>query len=93
MRERFDRWGGGERRPHFASSGNRAFDDYREDTLKRLEDEARDFRQFLDRLRMAKDKAEFDQYMADRRARAASGEGQTTGEGGSGSEPSGQRPS
>ena len=75
MRGRFDRWGG-ERTRNFASSGNRAFDEYREDTLKRLEDEVKDFRNFLDRLRMAKDKAEFDQYMADRKARAASGEGQ-----------------
>ena len=43
--------------------------------LKRLEDEAREFREFLDRLRMAKDKAEFDQYMADRRSRGAGSEG------------------
>jgi hypothetical protein len=49
------------------SSGNRAFDEYREDTLRRLEDEQKDFRDFLDRLRHAKDKAEFDQFMDDRR--------------------------
>src|ERR1700729_833719 len=46
------------------SSGNRAFDDYRTETLKRLEDEQREFRDFLDRLRFAKDRAEFDQFMA-----------------------------
>jgi hypothetical protein len=51
------------------SSGNRAFDDYRAETLKRLEDEQRDFRDFLDRLRFAKDKTEFDQFMAERRNR------------------------
>ena len=54
-----------------SSSGNRAFDDYRADTLRRLEDEQREFRDFLERLRMAKDKAEFDQFMADRRNRPA----------------------
>jgi hypothetical protein len=54
------------------SSGNRAFDEYRMETLRRLEEEQREFRDFLDRLRAAKDKAEFDQFMADRRNRAAS---------------------
>jgi hypothetical protein len=59
--ERFrqGRWGG--------SSGNAAFDEYRAETLKRLEEEEKEFRDFLDRLRKAKDKAEFDQFMADRR--------------------------
>lgn len=51
------------------SSGNRAFDEYRAETLKRLEDEQREFRDFLDRLRMAKDKSEFDQFMTERRNR------------------------
>jgi hypothetical protein len=51
------------------SSGNKAFDDYREATLKRLEEEEREFRSFLDRLRQAKDKSEFDQFMAERRDR------------------------
>jgi hypothetical protein len=54
-----------------APSGNRAFDEYRADTLKRLEEEQREFRDFLERLRMAKDKAEFDQFMAERRNRPA----------------------
>lgn len=49
------------------SSGNRAFDEYRQETLRRLEDEQREFQDFLGRLRMARDKAEFDQFMADRR--------------------------
>lgn len=53
----------------FAPSGNRAFDEYREETLRRLEDEQKEFRGFLDRLRQAKDKAEFDQFMAERRNR------------------------
>ena len=50
-------------------SGNRAFDEYRNETLRRLEDEQREFRSFLERLRLAKDKSEFDQFMADRRDR------------------------
>jgi len=53
------------------SSGNRAFDDYREETLRRLEDEQREFQEFLKRLRTAKDKAEFDQFMAEQRSRNA----------------------
>ena len=51
------------------SSGNRAFDEYREETLKRLEEEQSEFKGFLDRLRHAKDKAEFDQFMNERRNR------------------------
>ena len=51
------------------SSGNRAFDDYRTETLRRLEEEQREFREFLERLRFAKDKTEFDQFMAERRNR------------------------
>ena len=39
----------------------------------RLEEEQREFRDFLDRLRFAKDKAEFDQFMAERRNRPAPG--------------------
>ncbi len=52
-----------------ATSGNRAFDDYRSETLKRLEDEQREFKDFLARLRVARDRAEFDQFMAERRQR------------------------
>ena len=55
------------------SSGNRAFDEYREETLRRLEEEQTDFHDFLERLRMAKDKAEFDEFLAERRRRAAQG--------------------
>ena len=49
------------------SSGNWAFDEYRAETLRRLEEEQRQFKEFLDRLRHAKDKAEFDQFMAEMR--------------------------
>lgn len=51
------------------SSGNHAFDEYRSETLRRLEEEQREFRDFLDRLRFAKDKSEFDQFMSERRNR------------------------
>jgi hypothetical protein len=51
------------------SSGNRAFDEYRMETLRRLEEEQTEFRDFLDRLRHAKDKEEFDQFMAQHRQR------------------------
>ena len=57
-------WFGGR---HQASSGNHAFDEYREETLRRLEDEQKAFLDFLERLRQAKDKAEFDQFMAEHR--------------------------
>ena len=53
------------------TSGNRAFDEYRTETLKRLEDEQREFREFLERLRFAKDKTEFDTFMSERRNRPA----------------------
>lgn len=59
-----DWWG-----PASPSSGNRAFDEYRSDTLRRLEEEQREFKEFLQRLRFAKDRAEFDQFMAERRDR------------------------
>ncbi len=52
-------------------SGNAAFDDYRAETLKRLEEEQKEFTGFLDRLRRAKDQAEFDQFMAERRNKPA----------------------
>jgi hypothetical protein len=58
--------------PSPRQSGNRAFDEYRQETLRRLEEEQREFQEFLARLRMAKDKAEFDQFMAERRTRSGS---------------------
>jgi len=49
------------------TTGNAAFDEYRDETLKRLEDEQSAFVGFLEKLRRAKDKAEFDQFMDDRK--------------------------
>jgi uncharacterized protein DUF2852 len=69
MRGRMERHGFGF--PGFgpSSSGNRAFDEYRMETLRRLEEEQTEFKDFLDRLRHAKDKEEFDQFMAQHRQR------------------------
>ncbi len=65
---------GGHAFDYAPSSGNRAFDEYRSETLKRLEDEQREFQDFLDRLRFAKDKTEFDQFMAERKDKTVDGD-------------------
>lgn len=49
-------------------SGNSAFDSYKSEMLKRLENEQTAFEGFLQRLREAKDKSEFDAFMEDRAA-------------------------
>ncbi len=71
-RERWERhmqrWGG-HHRSGLRPTGNRAFDEYRSEALRKLEDEATEFREFLDRLRMARDRQEFDEFMRDRRNR------------------------
>ena len=69
VRSKMDNFGGGDWWGTPPSSGNRAFDDYRQETLRRLEDEQREFKEFLERLRFAKDRDEFDQFMTDRRNR------------------------
>jgi Protein of unknown function (DUF2852) len=69
LREKMEHLGRGNWWSCHNSSGNRAFDEYRTEALKRLEDEQREFREFLERLRQAKDKTEFDQFMAERRNR------------------------
>lgn len=63
------------------SSGNTAFDAYRAETLRRLEDEQEAFQAFLERLRAAKDKSEFDAFMDDReKSRKASNGDPSNGE-------------
>ena len=62
-----ERWAGRSGRER--SSGNAAFDEYRDQTLRRLEEEQREFQEFLERLRVARDKAEFDQFLSERRRR------------------------
>ncbi len=58
----------------FSATGNQAFDDYRREELKRLEEEhrrlkeeEREFAEFMRDLRRARDKDEFDQFMKSRR--------------------------
>lgn len=54
-------------------SGNTAFEDYKQAEIARLEEERRrlvqaqvDFAVYLDRLKRARDRVEFDQFMAER---------------------------
>lgn len=55
----------------FRPSGNATFDNYKAETLRRLEEEQEAFESFLQRLREAKDKKEFDAFMEDRAAQSA----------------------
>lgn len=48
------------------TTGNSAFDTYKAEALRRLEDEQEAFEAFLQRLRNSKDKSEFDAFMEDR---------------------------
>ncbi len=60
------------------STGNSAFDAYKADTLRRLEQEQTQFESFLQRLRDAKDKAEFDAFMEERDKAATETAGTST---------------
>jgi len=60
----------GHRGHHFASSGNAAFDDYRAEQLKRLDEErarldaeVEAFHEYMANLNKAKDREEFDRFM------------------------------
>ena len=50
------------------AAGHSAFEEYRQETLRRLDQEQREFQEFIRRLRMARGKVEFDQFTAERRA-------------------------
>lgn len=52
--------------------GHFAFEEYRAQTLQRLDQEQREFQEFIARLRAAKDKEEFEQFITDRRTRPPS---------------------
>lgn len=67
MSDNMQRWYGSHRKQY--STGNNAFDEYREQTLDRLEEEQQEFQEFLKQLRSAKDRTEFDQFMSNRRSR------------------------
>ncbi|AHC73327.1 hypothetical protein P856_86 [Candidatus Endolissoclinum faulkneri L5] len=53
------------------SSGNTAFDAYKTETLRQLEEEQQDFKKFLEQLRQSKDRTEFEQFMSQRRSSSA----------------------
>jgi Protein of unknown function (DUF2852) len=55
-------------------TGNRAFDSYKAEALRRLEEEQEAFEAFLQRLRTSKDKTEFDSFMEDRARATAAGD-------------------
>ena len=62
----------------FSGTGNSAFDDYRrrelerlEEERRRLDEEARAFASFVEELKRAKDREEFDAFMARRRGGTA----------------------
>ena len=64
------------------TSGNAAFDDYRAEQLKRLEEERKRldeeigaFHEYMRNLRMAKDREEFDRFMRDRNGNRGFGGG------------------
>lgn len=63
------------------ASGNRAFDDWREAELARIEEErrkldeaVRDFNEYRDNLRKARDREEFDGFVRERDAKKAAGQ-------------------
>lgn len=57
-----------------APNGNQAFDAYKHDTLTRLANEQEEFLAFLERLRHAKDRAEFDDFLKERDSKAKADE-------------------
>lgn len=76
------KWRSSSRRPVTKeSSGNSAFDAYRNETIRRLETEQKSFQAFLGRLRDARDKAEFDQFMEERARQASNPEADEDGTG------------
>lgn len=57
----------------YQPTGNAAFDEYRDETLRRLEEEASEFNGFLEQLRKARDRQQFEDFMQDRRNRGGRG--------------------
>ncbi len=68
------------------TTGNHAFDSYKAEALRRLEDEQEAFESFLQRLRSSKDKTEFDAFMEDR-ARSTAAQDAAEAEAGTTPEP------
>jgi hypothetical protein len=70
------------RRYYASQSGNAAFDDWRtaelaplDEERRKLDDAQREFAEYSDAIRRAKDREEFERFMAERRARPAGGDG------------------
>jgi hypothetical protein len=59
-------WIQGAGRSSRSPSGNQSFDSYRDDAFRKFEEEQREFRAFLARLQQARDRSEFDAFMAER---------------------------
>ncbi len=57
------------------TSRHSAFDEYRQETLHRLDEEQGKFREFLEKLRKSRDRKDFEAFMAARRTRPAIVEG------------------
>ena len=57
----------------FKESGHEAFDEYREQTVRRLDEEREKFRDFLEQRRKAKDREAFDRYVTERWERHSNG--------------------
>lgn len=68
---------GRSRHGSFRTSGNAAFDDYREEQLRRLDEErhrldeeVKGFHEYMRNLRMARDREEFDRFMSEKTNKA-----------------------
>ncbi|MFZ1512124.1 MAG: DUF2852 domain-containing protein [Tabrizicola sp.] len=83
-------WGRHAMRPG-QPTGNGAFDDYKAQALRRLEEEQEAFEAFLQRLRSSKDKSEFDSFM-DERARSNAAQDAAEAAGADASPETGARP-
>ena len=75
-------WACGASRAYGAPTGNAAFNEWRTAELTRLDEERRklddaqrEFAEYVDAIRRAKDREEFERFMAERRARPAGGGG------------------
>jgi hypothetical protein len=78
-------WASWSRGSSAAPTGNRAFDEWKGAELARLEEERRklegahrEFAEFLETIRKAKDREEFDRFMNERRNRATDHPGETS---------------
>jgi len=72
--------GPGKKWGRHSTSGNSAFDAYKTETIKRLEEEEKAFRGYIEELRAAKDRDEFDRFMNSRSGVVNNEQTQNTGE-------------